>query len=253
MFRLDGKKAVITGASGDLGFAMARALHDAGASIAVLDISPKTPELAGELAGDAPGSAFGILTDLSDRRASAAAFEEAAGRLGGVDILLNCAGINVRSPAEAYAAADWDRIIELNLGATFFLCQLAGRRMIPEGHGKIINIASMTSFTGGLNNCAYAASKGGVSQLTKTLSNEWARYGVCVNAIAPGYMWTRMNQSYYTDGEGRKIREEITARIPKGRWGRPEDLMGAAVFLSSEASDYVTGLILPVDGGFLGR
>lgn len=252
MFSLTGKKAIVTGASGDLGYAMAQALHEQGADIVILDISPETSQIAEQLSDEA-ARVSGIQIDLSDRKALDQAFEEAMQRLGGVDILLNCAGINYRNASENYMPEDWDKVLEVNLSATFFICQRAGRHMIEKKRGKIINIASMTCFTGGMNNCAYVASKAGVAQLTKTLSNEWGKYGINVNAIAPGYMRTKMNSYYFTTSEGEKLREIITSRIPLGRWGMPEDLKGAVVYLASSASDYVSGLILPIDGGFLGR
>lgn len=251
MFALNGKKALLTGASGDLGSAMARALYEAGADIAILDASPNTSEVGKKFSGF--GTAVGYCVDLTARDQTEKVFEKAVETLGGLDILVNCAGINLRSPAEEFPENKWDRIIDVNLKATFLMCQLAGQHMIRQKSGKIINIASMTSFTGGFNTAAYAASKGAVAQLTKTLSNEWAKYGICVNAIAPGYMWTQMNADYYTNGPGRDVRTGLTARIPKERWGKPEDLQGPAVFLASEASDYVSGVILPVDGGFLAR
>ena len=244
---LEGKKVIATGASGDLGFAMAKAFVENGAVVASLGRSEKTDEYAKKLSDQC----FGISVDVSDRGALSKAFEEAYNRLGGVDVLLNCAGVNTRCPAKDYEAEVWDKIIEVNLSAAFFLCQLAGRHMIEQGSGKIINICSMTSFTGGLNNVAYVASKGALAQMTKTLSNEWAKYGICVNGIAPGYMWTKMNIEYYTNGKGSEIREKIREHIPVGRWGNPEDLKGPAVFLASSASDYITGHILPVDGGYL--
>lgn len=169
---------------------------------------------------------------------------------GGIDILLNNAGVQRRSRCEDFALEDWDAVINVNLNAVFVLCQLAGRKMLAQGGGKIINLASMLSFFGGFTVPAYAASKGGVAQLTKALSNEWAGRNIQVNAIAPGYMATEMNTALMGD-EGRST--EILGRIPARRWGTPEDMKGIAVFLASPASDYVNGAVIPVDGGYLAK
>ena len=162
---------------------------------------------------------------------------------------MNCAGIQRRKPCLDFTIEDWDDVVEVNLTAVFRLCQLAGRIMAEQGKGKIINVASALSFFGGYTVPAYAASKGGVAQLTKALSNEWAGLGINVNAIAPGYMDTPMNVALIND----PVRNgKILARIPAGRWGKPEDLQGVAVFLASEASNYLSGAVIPVDGGYLG-
>jgi 2-deoxy-D-gluconate 3-dehydrogenase len=163
---------------------------------------------------------------------------------------VNCAGIQRRSKCEDFPIEYWDDVIEVNLTSVFELCQLAGRIMLNKGKGKIINVASMLSFFGGYTVPAYAASKGGVAQLTKALSNEWAGRGVNVNAIAPGYMATSLNTALINDPARN---EKILARIPAGRWGQPEDLKGVIVFLASEFSNYINGAVIPVDGGYLGR
>ncbi|MCM1296248.1 MAG: SDR family oxidoreductase [Muribaculaceae bacterium] len=253
MFDLSGRRAVITGAAGDLGKAMAEAVSSQGAAVAILDASPDAARCASEMAQKTGNPVHGIRADLSVREELDRTFSAAAAALGGIDILINCAGINCRAPAEEFRLDDWDRVIDINLRATFQMCQLAAKLMIPQGHGKIINIASLNSFIGGYNNCAYSASKGGVAQLTKTLSNEWAQYGLCVNAIAPGYMRTKMNDYYFTTEEGARLQKVMMSRVPMGRWGQPDDLRGAAVFLASDASDFISGIVLPVDGGFLGR
>jgi 2-deoxy-D-gluconate 3-dehydrogenase len=167
-----------------------------------------------------------------------------------VDILVNNAGTQARYPAVDFPLEAWDRVLDLNLRAVFQLCQLIGRPMLARGKGKIINLASMLSFQGGLTVPAYAASKGGVAQLTMALCNEWARLGVNVNAVAPGYMATEMNAALIADPERNA---QISARIPAGRWGNPADIGLAVVFLASEAGDYIHGTILPVDGGWLAR
>ena len=248
MFDLHGKKAIITGAAGSgLGSGMAKALLGAGASLAIIDISASLEESVGRLS--ALGKVYGVRADIASKEGRKHAFDEALALLGGVDIFVNCAGIQRRSPSENFSGEDWNAVIEVNLTATFDFCQLAGREMLRQGSGKIINVASMLSFFGGYTVPAYAASKGGVAQLTKALSNEWASRGINVNAIAPGYMATQMNTKLIEDEERNK---KILARIPQGRWGTPEDVGGVAVFLASAASDYINGAIIPVDGGYLG-
>ncbi len=252
MFDLTGKKAIVTGGAGDLGFAMAQALAEQGASLAIWDRSDQTEAAARRLSR--PGMTAGAFhVDLAEREQIASCFDETVKALGGLDILINCAGINIRHPSEAFPPEDWDSVLNINLSATFFLCQKAASVMLGQGRGSIINIASMNSFIGGMSNVAYAASKSGVAGLTKTLSNEWAGRGVRVNAIAPGYMDTQMNAYYRQTGDGDRLKAIITPRIPVGRWGVPDDLKGAAVFLASDDSAFVSGLILAVDGGFLAR
>lgn len=248
MFDLHGKKAIITGAAGNgLGSGMAKALLDAGAALVIIDISSALEESVARLSS--LGSVYGVYADISTAESRKKAFDEALALLGGVDIFVNCAGIQRRSPSEVFPMEDWNAVLEINLTATFDFCQLAGREMLKQGGGKIINVASMLSFFGGYTVPAYAASKGGVAQLTKALSNEWASKGINVNAIAPGYMATQMNTRLIEDEERNK---KILARIPQGRWGTPEDVGGVAVFLASAASDYINGAIIPVDGGYLG-
>lgn len=250
MFSLEGKCALVTGAAQGLGQGYALVLAQAGARVAILDVSSQTEAIAREMAGDTL-EIFGICCNLLDRNSLKEGFQKAVEALGGLDILINNAGIQVRGKAEEIELSAWDRLIELNLTATFEMCQLAAKQMLVQGRGgKIVNVASMLSFFGGLNCCPYAASKGAVAQLTKALSNEWAGQGINVNAIAPGYMDTPLNTKL------RAIPErdaEITARIPAHRWGLPEDLMGTIIYLCSRASDYVCGTVIPVDGGYLGR
>ena len=192
-----------------------------------------------------------VRADLADRDDLRSGFEEAVERLGGLDVLVNAHGIGRASEAVDHELEDWDDVIEVNLTATFELCQLAGRIMLAQGSGKIVNIASLMSFQGGCRVSSYAASKGGVATLTMALANEWAPHGVNVNAIAPGYVKTELNARIWRDDPERTA--AIDARIPAGRWGEPSDLGGAVVFLSSPAADYVHGVVLPVDGGWLGR
>jgi 2-deoxy-D-gluconate 3-dehydrogenase len=249
-FDLTGRKAIVTGGSRGLGLGMAEAIMEAGAEVVIVGSSSTVMDAAQAMRGSGH-ACHGEVIDLSDPRARTKGFEAALALLDGrLDILVNAAGVQRRHRAEDFPATDWREVLEVNLTAVFDLCQMAGRVMLAAGHGKIINIASLLSFFGGITVPAYAASKGGVMQMTRALSNEWAGKGINVNAIAPGYMATEMNSALLAD-EGRNV--EILARIPSGRWGRAEDMKGAAVFLASSASDYVNGTILPVDGGYLGR
>ena len=228
---------------------MAEGLHAAGAEGAIIDIADKITAIAGEI-GQTGAKVHGIQGNLGSREDTNRAFSQAIAALGGdLDILINCAGIQRRNPCAEFTLADWDDVLAINLSAVFQMCQLGGRVMLAKGKGKIINVASMLSFFGGYTVPAYAASKGGVAQLTKAFSNEWAAKGVNVNAIAPGYMATSMNTALIHDS-GRN--EKILARIPAGRWGTPEDVKGVIVFLASDASNYLNGTVIPVDGGYLG-
>jgi 2-deoxy-D-gluconate 3-dehydrogenase len=248
-FRLDGKTALVTGASAGLGAAIALALAEAGADVACHGNSrPPTPTCA---AIEAVGRrALPVTGDLRDRETPERLVEETVRGLGGVDILVNNAGMIRRAPSVEYSETDWADVLQVNLTAAFQLCQAAGRHMLAEGGGKIINIASLLSFQGGVTVPAYAAAKGGLAQLTKALANEWAAKGVNVNAIAPGYFRTDNTAALQADETRNR---QILERIPAGRWGEPEDLAGAAVFLASDAARYLHGHILAVDGGWLGR
>jgi 2-deoxy-D-gluconate 3-dehydrogenase len=247
-FDLSGKVALVTGANVGLGQAIALALAEAGADIANISrrAAPETAEKVIAL-----GRRFtGIEADLSSTKPIAAIVEQTIGDLGGLDILVNNAGIIRRADSVDFTEADWDAVIDTNLKSVFFLAQAAGRHMIAQGRGKIINVASMLSFQGGIRVPSYTASKSGLAGLTRLLANEWAAKGVNVNAIAPGYMTTD-NTVLLRDDPKRNA--EILGRIPAGRWGDASDIGGAAVFLASRASDYVHGAILPVDGGWLAR
>jgi 2-deoxy-D-gluconate 3-dehydrogenase len=229
---------------------MVEGLHEAGAEIAIIDIMDEVEDVAKTLSKSG-AKVHAIKGNLADRVSLNSSFEKAVEVLGGrLDILVNNAGIVKRHPAEEFPIAEWDKVIEIDLNAVFQLCQLASRIMIKQGKGKIINMASMLSYSGGYVVCAYAASKGAVAQLTKALGNEWAAKGVNVNALAPGYMDTRLNAALKADPDRS---EQIFTRIPAGRWGEPEDLKGPVVFLASDASNYLSGAILPVDGGYLAR
>jgi 2-deoxy-D-gluconate 3-dehydrogenase len=248
-FSVEGKKAIVTGAARGLGRGMAQGLHDAGAELALIDVADNIQMVAKEM-GAQGARVVGVQAELTHRDELKRGFNEAVAALGGLDILLNNAGITRWSPAEAMSAADWDIVLEVNLNSVFLLAQLAGQHMLKQGHGKIVNIASLLSFGGGYLTVGYAASKGGVAQMTKALANEWSSKGINVNAIAPGYYATEMNIPLMEDPARNKL---ILDRVPAGRWGLPEDLVGALIFLSSSASDYVHGVVLPVDGGFMAR
>jgi 2-deoxy-D-gluconate 3-dehydrogenase len=248
LFNLEGKKAIVTGAAGGLGRGMAEGLLEAGAEVAIIDISARVRQTVAELAKTG-AKVHAVQGDLRDRAKLKTAFAAAVKLLGGtLDILINCAGIQRRNKCEDFTLEDWDAVLDVNLTTVFILSQLAGRLMLQKGKGKIINMASMLSFFGGYTVPAYSASKGAVAQLTKALANEWAGRGVNVNAIAPGYMDTTMNTALKNDPDRN---EQILGRIPAGRWGLPADLKGIAVFLASEASNYINGAIIPVDGGYL--
>ena len=244
-FDLTGRRALVTGGGGGIGLGISEALAGAGARVAVLGRSAAADEAAGRVGGIA------IRADLSDRDDLRRGFEAAVESLGGLDVLVTSHGTLHAGPSLESSLEAWDDTLEVNLTAVFELCQLAGALMVPRGSGKIVTMASMLSFQGGFRAAAYSASKGGVAQLTKALANEWAPHGVNVNAIAPGYVKTALNAHIWRDDPERS--ESILARLPAGRWGEPSDLAGAAVFLASPASDYVHGIVLPVDGGWLGR
>ena len=247
-FSLTGRVAVITGANTGLGQAIAVALAEAGAEIVAVG---RTEPLETEAAVRALGRGFhAVHADLGRTEVISAVVDTVLAQCGRIDILVNNAGIIRRCDAVDFSEADWDEVMDVNLKSAFFLTQAVGRRMIAARRGKVINIASMLSFQGGIRVASYTASKSGIAGLTRLLANEWASKGVNVNAIAPGYFSTNNTQSLRSD-EGRN--REILARIPAGRWGQPSDIGGAAVFLAASASDYVNGAIIPVDGGWMAR
>jgi 2-deoxy-D-gluconate 3-dehydrogenase len=248
-FKLEGRVALVTGASAGLGQAIAIALAEAGADVACHGNS-RSPEATCAAVSQTGRAAFPVIGDLARTETPGELIDTTIKRFGRLDILVNNAGTIRRAPAVDYSEADWVTVIQVNLSAVFRLSQLAGRQMIAQGKGKIVNIASLLSFQGGITVPAYAASKGGVAQLTKALSNEWAGKGVNVNAIAPGYMRTDNTKALQQDETRNR---QILERIPAGRWGEPSDLAGAAVFLASPASDYINGEVLVVDGGWMGR
>jgi 2-deoxy-D-gluconate 3-dehydrogenase len=248
-FKLNGKVALVTGASAGLGAAIAIALAESGADVAAHGNS-RAPDATCQSIALAGRRALPILGNLADKAVPEQLIKQTLAHFGQLDILVNNAGTIRRSPAVDHSEEDWATVIEVNLSSVFRMCQLAGRHMIERGSGKIVNIASLLSFQGGVTVPGYAASKGGVAQLTKALANEWAKYGINVNAIAPGYMRTDNTTALQADETRNR---QILERIPAGRWGEPQDLAGPAVFLSSAASDYVHGHVLVVDGGWMGR
>lgn len=248
-FQLDGKVALVTGSASGLGAAIAVALAEAGASVACHGNRRAADETNGQIrALGCESQSFAA--DLSKPDGADSLYEAVSNAMGAPQILVNNAGMIYRDAAENYDLDAWMNVLQVNLTSVFRLCQLAGRAMLERKQGKIVSIASLLSFQGGIRVPAYAASKGGVAQMTKALANEWAGRNVQVNAIAPGYFRTT-NTSALQQDEVRN--RQILERIPAGRWGEPEDIAGAAVFLASPASDYVTGEVLVVDGGWMAR
>lgn len=250
LFDLTGKKAIVTGGTRGLGKSMAEGLMEAGATVVIFGTSEKAYSVAEEFR--AKGfNCQGLVVDLAKAEERKAGFDKAVEMLGGLDIILNAAGIQRRHPSPEFPMEDWNEVIEVNLTAPFDLSQMAAREFLKKEkpYGKIINIASMLSFFGGQTVPAYAASKGGVAQFTKAMCNELASKGINVNSIAPGYMDTDMNTAL-TDPSNPRFKI-ITDRIPAGRWGTGEDMKGTAIFLASAASDYLNGAVIPVDGGYL--
>ena len=248
-FRLDGQVAVVTGANRGLGAAMAAALGEAGADLALARRSDSVSE-TDNAACSLGRKVLSIRADVENAADRERLIETCLANFGRLDILVNNAGITARHNAEDFPLEDWTHVVDTNAKAVFHLCQLAGRHMLERGSGKIVNIASLLAFSGGILASAYAASKGAVVQLTKALANEWAGRGVNVNAIAPGYFRTRMGEPLYSD---RQRMPQLLHRIPAGRIGEACELKGAIVFLASRASSYVHGHVLVVDGGWMGR
>ncbi len=251
LFDLSGRMAAVTGANTGIGQAIAVALAEAGADVALIGRTPAEDTAAAVRA--AGRRALLVPADLSQAGIAGDVVSAVLAGLGGLDILVNNAGIIRRADSVDFTEADWDAVMDTNLKSLFFLCQAAGRHMLARDdapRGKIINIASLLSFQGGIRVPSYTAAKHGVAGLTKILANEWAGRGINVNAIAPGYIATNNTEALRADPARN---DAILARIPQGRWGRPQDIAGAAVFLSSPASDYIDGHVLTVDGGWMAR
>jgi len=248
-FSLEGKTAIVTGASRGLGQGMAVGLAEAGADVAVVASSERIQETA-EIVRSLGKKCIPIQADLGSIEPIPGIIDTVLKEFGKIDILVNCAGIILRAPAIEVTEQDWNSVINLNQKTLFFMCQAAAKEMIKQKRGKIINVASVLSFQGGVLVPAYAASKAAVASITRSLANEWAPLGINVNAIAPGYIATEMTDDLQNN-PGRS--SAILSRIPQGRWGTPEDMKGAVVFLASKASDYLQAHILTVDGGWLSR
>ena len=250
-FNLEGKVALVTGAGRGLGQGIALGLAEAGADIAALDIM--SVDETGEMVQSEDRRFHAMNVDLleSDAKLAAEVVGECLSSLGRLDILVNNAGIIRRGQALEFGEDDWESVIKINLGAAFYLSQAAAKHFVAEDKGgKIVNTASVLSYEGGVIVPSYSASKAGIANLTRALANEWAPLGINVNAIAPSYFTTELTSALREDAERS---EALLARLPAGRFGEPEDLKGAAVFLASDAADYVHGTILPVDGGWLAR
>ncbi|MCT1578334.1 glucose 1-dehydrogenase [Oceanobacillus kimchii] len=248
LFDLTGKVAVITGGNRGIGKSIASGLASAGANIVIIARNVGEDVLH-EIRKEGV-DVIGINFDLSNFQEYETVVQKVIAEFGKADILVNNAGVQIRHPSVEFPKNDWDAVIDINTNAVFFLCQAFGKHMLERKSGKIINLASMLSYEGGYLVPAYAASKGAVKQFTQSLSNEWAEFGINVNCIAPGYFETDMNTAIIED---EKRYNSILERIPAGRWGKPDDLKGIAIFLASRASDYMNGFTVAVDGGYLGR
>lgn len=249
-FSIEGSRALVTGASRGLGRAIAIALAEAGADVACVSSKQGGSAATAAQIESLGRNAWELVADLSVRDQALSLADDALAQMGTIDILVNNAGTIRREPAESYSEEHWDTVIRTNLDSVFFLSQAVGRHMLERKRGKIINVASLLSFSGGITVPAYTASKHAVAGLTKALANEWASSGVQVNAVAPGYFVTDNTEALRADS---KRSSEILSRIPAGRWGEPSDLAGAVVFLASPAADYINGHILVVDGGWMAR
>lgn len=247
MFDLSGKRAMVVGGAGDIGRAIAEGLLESGAQVVIVDKSANTESIAESMKSQF-GNIFGYSADINDRAEIMDSVSKTVELLGGsIEILVNSAGIQRRYPSESFPEDAWDEVISVNLTSVFLFSKLVSKSMIDRGYGKIINICSIMSNFGGINIPAYAASKGGVAQLTKAMSNDLGPKGLRVNAISPGYIDTSLNEALIKN----ELRNSsIMNRTPIGRWGVPADLKGISVFLASSASDFITGAVIPVDGGY---
>lgn len=248
LFDISGKKAIVTGGTRGLGWGMAEALLESGCETVIIGSSDRIYEEADKFCKKGY-KCYGVKSDLRSREENYKAFEESMKLLNNnLDIMVTAAGIQRRHSAEEFPMDEWDEVLSINLNSVWIMNQEAGKVMLKKGCGKIINVASMASFFGCQTVPAYAAAKGGVAQLTKELTNDWSGRGININAIAPGYMATDLNTALL---ENKERSATILSRIPMGRWGTPEDMKGITIFLASHASDYLSGAIIPVDGGYL--
>lgn len=248
MFRLNGKVAIVTGAGRGLGAAMAQGLADAGAAVVVADIDLQAAAAVSESIQKKGYSALPVQVDVGDAVSVKNMVEATLQAFNTVDILINNAGINRRNPCIEMSEEDWDAVIRVNLKGTFLCSREVGKILVQKGSGKVINIASLLATVAQPNRGPYASTKGAVAQFTKVLALEWAPYNINVNAIGPGYVLTELNTKLMED---KQVYDEITRRIPMGRWAEPEEMIGTVVFLASDASSYITGQLLSVDGGYL--
>lgn len=247
-FRLDGKVAIVTGGSQGLGKAMAKSLSDAGASIVVGARTVAKAEMVAEDIIKSGGQAMAVRLDVGDSNSVDSMVKAAIDKFGTIDILVNNAGINLRHPCVEMPEEDWNAVIKTNLTGTFLCSKAVGKVLVAKKSGKVINIASLLGTVAQPNRGPYAATKGGVVQFTKVLALEWAPYNINVNAIGPGYVATELNTQLMED---KAVYDDITSRIPMGRWAQPEEIGSAAVFLASDAASYITGQVLYVEGGYL--
>ncbi|SEJ94448.1 2-deoxy-D-gluconate 3-dehydrogenase [Propionispira arboris] len=249
IFDIKGKKAIVTGGTRGLGYGMAEGLMEAGCEVAIVGTTDKVYSVADEFCSKG-FTCYGVKGNFEVRDEVYSSFNACIEKLGGdLDVLVTAHGIQRRHSAEVFPIEEWDSVLNVNLNSVFILCQEAAKIMLKKGYGKIITIASMVSFFGGQTVPAYSAAKGGVAQMTKEMSNDWISRGININAIAPGYMATKMNEALLDQNNPRY--KEITDRIPAHRWGTGDDMKGACIFLASHASDYMGGAIIPVDGGYL--
>ena len=247
---LEGTKALVTGGSRGIGNCLAQTLHDAGAEVVIFYNHTCAEDLAAKMQGSG-AAVHAVRCNVSDRAELERGVEEAARVLGGrIDILINAAGINRRYNLEDFPVNEWDEVINVNLNAAVYCTQLVGRYMLKQNYGRVVNLASMNSFVAGKRVGAYVASKGAIAQMTKAFANEWGDRGIRVNAIAPGYIETDMTQALQADSVSY---QSILAHIPVGRWGKPEDLAAPVLLLVSDATDYINGIVMPIDGGYLTR
>lgn len=248
MFDISGKKAIVTGSTRGLGYGMAEGLMESGCEVCIVGTSEKVFSVAEDFCKRG-FKCHGVQADLGQREEVYRCFRECMEKLGDLDILVISHGIQRRTPAADFPLSDWDDVLKVNLESVFILCQESARVMIPKGYGKMVLVSSMNAYFGGKNIPAYAASKGGLTALAKELGNDWVAKGINVNCIAPGYMDTDMCADLYDPSKPRY--HQILDRIPAGRLGTPDDMKGTCIFLSSHASDYLSGAVIPIDGGYL--
>jgi|LSQX01.2.fsa_nt_gb 2-deoxy-D-gluconate 3-dehydrogenase len=247
LFDLTGKKAIVTGGAGGIGSAITKAFHESGVEVTIIDIMDEMYDLADELSKSGP-PVHAIKADFTNIDEVESACTEAINKMNGLTILVNNAGTHVRKSIFDHTREDMEQILAVNFTSHFWISRIAAMHMKEQGYGKIINTCSLLSFLGGVNGSTYSATKGALAQLTKSMSNEWYKLGICCNGIAPGYLKTALNAHMAED-----FKKTVLMRIPRGKFEEPDAIIGAVLFLASPASDFVSGVILPVDGGYLAR